>query len=304
MSKAPIVKVAASGHAQGSQRKCTVDNEKPKHPQKRPKLGQLRLQTDDKPQEYDNFQFLQLPPEVRNQVYEYATEHTHRCFPLLHGTPKNTRRRMLRSGNSTEPSATANKPIPYLGLTQVCLQIRAEFRPMWLSTHRVPLNFTESYFKAFFLARVPKVTRYNIFGLNTSSLRIWVRKDDLGTIWNGCMVTRLFKHKARFPTCAIACQSMPQTEEYTLRQLERLINHDDPVWKKAITTNKIGQVRLSLQPDKTTVAMHIVVKERFAEAWMKVLSEKPPHAVMEGFLRQFGFPADGGWEAQVSVDYS
>lgn len=185
------------------------------------------------------------------------------------------------------------------------MQIRAEFRPMWLSTHRIPFNFTDSYFKAFFVARAPKVTRSNIFGLKNSSLRIWVRKDDLGTIWNGCETTRLFKHKARFPSCAIECQSLPElVEERTLRQLERLINHDFPVWREAITTGKFSQIRLSLQMDKHTPVMHIVVKERFSEPWMKVISKRPPPGVMEGFLKQFALETDDGWEARVSVDYS
>jgi hypothetical protein len=175
---------------------------------------------------------------------------------------------------------------------------------MWLSTHRIPFNLTESYLKTFFVARAPRVTRCNIFGLKTSSLRIWVRKDDLGTVWNGCEVTRLFKHKARFPACAIECQSMPLAQESTLRQLERLINHDNAIWRRAITTGKISQVRLCLQTDKTTVVMHMVMKERFSEPWMKVISEKPSGEVMRGFLTQFDLELDAGWEARVSVDYS
>lgn len=97
---------------------------------------------------------------------------------------------------------------------------------------------------------------------------------------------------------------MPLVEESTLHQLEKLINHDDEVWRKAITTNKISQIRLSLQSDKTTVVMQVVIKERFAELWMKVLSERPPKDVMDRFLCQFGFTADVGWETRVSVDYS
>ena len=212
---------------------------------------------------------------------------------------------MLRSGNATDSSVPNRKPIPYLTLTQVCLQIRAEFRPMWLSAHRIPFNFTDSYFKAFFVARAPKVTRSNIFGLKTSSLRIWVRKDDLGTVWTGCEVTRLFKHKARFPSCAIECQSLPEiVKEGTLRQLERLINHDASVWRKAITASNFSQIRLSLHTDKKTPVMHLVVKERFSEPWMKVISKKPSPEVLGRFLKQFDLDTDAGWEALVSVDYS
>lgn len=176
---------------------------------------------------------------------------------------------------------------------------------MWLSTHRIPLNFTDSYFKIFFVARAPKVARSNVFGLKNSSLRVWVRKDDLGTIWNGCNTTRLFKHKARFPSCAIECQSLPElVEERTLRQLERLINHDSSAWREAITTGKFSQIRLSLQMDKQTPIMHVVVKERFSEPRMKVISRRPSPFVMERFLKQFALERDDEWEARVSVDYS
>jgi len=176
---------------------------------------------------------------------------------------------------------------------------------MWLSTHRIPFIFTDSYFKAFFVARAPKVTRSNIFGLKIFSLRIWVRKDDLGTVWNGCEVTRLFKHKARFPSCAIECQSLPEiVAEGTLRQLERLINHDARVWREAITASKFSRVRLCLQDDKQTPVMHIVVKERFSEPWMKVISKRPSPDGMAKFLKQFGLETDARWEARVSVDYS
>lgn len=50
--------------------------------------------------------------------------------------------------------------------------------------------------------------------------------------------------------------------------------------------------------------MHIVMKERFAEPWMKVISVKPSNDLVEGFLDQFGFESDVRWEARVSVDYS
>lgn len=176
---------------------------------------------------------------------------------------------------------------------------------MWLSTHRIPFNFTDSYFKAFFVARASKVTRSNMFGLKTSSLRVWVRKDDLGTVWNGCEVTKLFKHKARFPSCAIECQSLPEiVTEGTLLQLERLINHDATVWREAITAGKFSQIRLCLQDDKKTPVMHVVVKERLSEPWMKVISERPSPEVMARFLKQFDLETDAGWEARVSVDYS
>ena len=224
---------------------------------------------------------------------------------MLHKKPKKATKPMESPGSvdSTESSTLEPIPIPHLGLTQTCMQIRAEFRPMWLSTHRIPLNFMNSYLKAFFPARVPKVTRFNPHALAASALRIWVREDDLGTFLNGCDMTRLFKHKARFPDCAITCQSLHSTEDSTLRDLERLINHDNPVWRRLVTVGRISQVRLSLN-GTSTVVLYIVMKERFAEPWMKANSTRPPDQ-LNGFLRQLGFELDNRtWEVHVSVDYS
>jgi hypothetical protein len=189
------------------------------------------------------------------------------------------------------------------------MQIRAEFRPIWLSTHKVPLSLTDTYFKTFFPLRMPKgLTRFKNDSVAASNLRIWVRKDELGTSYNGCNATRLFKHKARFPTCAITCQSIPQTEDRILRDLELLTNHDHSAWRKAVISGRISQVRLGLNTEWNTekhVAMDIVVKERFAEPWMKGISVGPPVPLLEKFLRQFGFETESrAWKTRISIDYS
>ena len=158
--------------------------------------------------------------------------------------------------------------------------------------------------------RMPKgLTRFENDGVAASSLRIWVRRDDLGTSYNGCNATRLFKHKARFPSCAITCQSIPQTEDRILRGLELLTNHDHTSWRKAVISGRISQVRLGLgtelNTDKKHVVMDIVVKERFEEPWMKVISVGPPIPLVEKFLRQFGFEREScAWKTRTSVDYS
>lgn len=70
-----------------------------------------------------------------------------------------------------------------------------------------------------------------------------------------------------------------------------------------MTVGRISQVRLSLN-GTSTVVLYIVMKERFAEPWMKANSTRPPDQ-LNGFLRQLGFELDNRtWEVHVSVDYS
>lgn len=89
-----------------------------------------------------------------------------------------------------------------------------------------------------------------------------------------------------------------------MRQLERMINHGASFWREAIRTGKFSQIRLCLQNDKKTPVMHIVIKERFSEPWMKVISKRPSLKDIAKFLNRFGLDLDARWEARVSVDYS
>jgi hypothetical protein len=205
----------------------------------------------------------------------------------------------LSTRRTTTMLPSERKHIPYLALTQTCMQIRAEFRPMWLSTHRLPLNLTDTYFKAFFPTRTPRtLARFKPQTKTVIDLRIWVRKEEI----DHCDVTRLFRHKARFPRCTITCQGLPDMKEKTLRELERVMNHSNPVWTEWMSGNRISQVRLRLARDKT-VSLTAVVKEKFAEPWMKVISAKPPKGALEESLKRFGLE-DDFWKAEFCVDYS
>lgn len=219
-------------------------------------------------------------------------EYTHRRFPILHKTPKKA------------TSSTERKAIPYIALTQTCLQIRAEFRPMWLSTHRLPFNLTDSYFKAFYPARTPKtLARFKPLISAAGALRIWVRDSDLGTNWDCCDVTRLFRHKARFPNCTITCAGISMVNDEVLRDFEKLLNHSDATWMKWVGKGRISQIRLGLNEDADKVYAIVVVKEKFAEPWMKALPSAPPTRDVMKALGRFGFEGDF-WVARFSVDYS
>ncbi|KAF2132776.1 hypothetical protein P153DRAFT_393732 [Dothidotthia symphoricarpi CBS 119687] len=67
--------------------------------------------------------FLELPPELRNRIYHYADEE----FEDLEYLP------LLRPRSLYSPKPSWK----FFGLVQSCKQIRAEYRPLWLSNSRV-----------------------------------------------------------------------------------------------------------------------------------------------------------------------
>jgi len=203
------------------------------------------------------------------------------------------------SSNSTAPK---RKAIPYLALTQTCAQLRAEFRPMWLTTHRIPLSLVASYLKAFFPARLPKGMQLKPLTLSTPSLRIFIRSEDFNSE-HFCDVTRLFKHKARFPGSVITCHSLPYYNYMVLQELDQFINNKNTAWMQSIKGDTISQVRLGSYT-QSTFGVDIVVKERFAEPWMKVTWPQTTHNI-EPFLRGFGIIQSTTMsKVHVFVDYS
>jgi hypothetical protein len=239
-------------------------------------------------------------------IYEHAAAESYESFPMLYKTP-----RSLPAATTTTTSK--RKGVPYVALTQVCMQIRAEFRPMWLSTHRLPLSLTDAYFKAFFPAWTSRaLARFKTHPNSIVAFRIWVRKGDMGTIFNTRDATRLLRHKARFPNCTITCQGNPLIiKDALLQNVERILNHSNPTWLKWVNKGRISQIRLGLDTDDTTVKLILVLKERFTEPWMKVLHLPDPEQfykdVAEEALSRFGFHAHGNKNytfLKFNVDYS
>lgn len=191
------------------------------------------------------------------------------------------------------------------------MQIRAEFRLMWLSTHKIPLSLVTTYLKVFFPIRLPKIPSFKPLALNAPNLRVFIRRDDMDSDHLDD-VTRLLKHKARFPASVITCHSLPYYDGKVLRALERVINHSNVAWLQALSKGKFSQVRLGIHTTTSTwdghksqVAVDIVVKERFAEPWMKPTLKAPPAGDLDRFLERIGFAPDSiAWRVKVNVDYS
>jgi hypothetical protein len=162
----------------------------------------------------------------------------------------------------------------------------------------------DKYFKAYHPSRIPEtLARFIPNNVTASSLRIWVRKGELVSFRHAADMTRLFKYKARFPDCKVTCQGLPDVNVQVLRIVERAINHDDPTWRKWVSRSRISQVRFQSGRDEKEVYLTAVVKERFTEPWMKVLTTNPPAEALEQFRRRFGLH-DKPWKVSFSVDYS
>ncbi|KAF2707846.1 hypothetical protein K504DRAFT_492466 [Pleomassaria siparia CBS 279.74] len=133
--------------------------------------------TEEKEKEKNGFPFLRLPGELRNDIYRLTTLDTKQAL-LMH-LP---RRGGLRPRSSNRPNYSeqlgddppaeekkkrrkkdiAKEPMrPFFGLTQVCRQIRTEYRPMHLLSQEVGLDFTHVgiYIDCFY----PESTRNALF---------------------------------------------------------------------------------------------------------------------------------------------
>jgi hypothetical protein len=201
-------------------------------------------------------------------------------------------------------SANSPKPIPYMGLAQSCALIRTEFRPMWLSCHRVPLYSFDVYLKAFFPTQKPdrelhgKIPPY---GNSGGSLRVWIRNAEM----TDHDIHKLLKHKMRFMDCAIQFQGQPDVDERILQGLQCIVDNKNSTWIKWLKGNVIKQVRVGF-PEFVGGRpwMRFVIKERYATRWMRETSVQDAVRV-KASLKDFGL-AEVNMTFNVSsgVDYS
>ncbi|RYN21771.1 hypothetical protein AA0113_g9927 [Alternaria arborescens] len=220
------------------------------------------------------FRFMDLPGELRNRVYGMAVEWSYRCFPMTYQNPKKSRHRKQNSDDKDR--RTAVKPLPYIGLTQVCSLIRTEFRPLWLSTHRFPLFVLESYFKAFFpvLRRSSQMggksrKRIESYHDPAGTLRLWVNQDYIRDI----DVFPLLRFHLRFPayTMDIMCAQL-ETKAPLTKFFTALINNASLTWVKYIKQQSITQVVLNAEfytGQPLRAALHVVIKQRQMSDWVE-----------------------------------
>ncbi|KAF1913200.1 hypothetical protein BDU57DRAFT_581743 [Ampelomyces quisqualis] len=208
------------------------------------------------------FRFMDLPGELRNRIYEYAAEYAYRCFPPIFARKKNIKPRRA----PTEHTALR---LPHIGLTQANSQMRSEFRPMWLSTHKIPLAAMESYLKAFFPPAKSKASpeareRLNGQFSTSNALRVWIRKSEI----NDVDITKLIRHALRFPDASITFHALSDGEPEILASLQDLLSNKTDRWINGLRGKKIKQVRLHFIPGRSP-CLEVQVNDRFATKWMR-----------------------------------
>ncbi|KAH8728972.1 hypothetical protein GQ44DRAFT_501154 [Phaeosphaeriaceae sp. PMI808] len=293
-----------------SKSKRSADQEHVKTSRKRQKITLASPQEDksSETQRQDQiFRFMDLPGELRNQVYEHAINQTYRYFPPI---SPNSRPRPRRGRSKGAPEAVLSTddqllPIPFLSLAQTCSQLRSEFRPAWLSTHKIPMYTLDRYLKAFFPAPDPRAsleaqrrmaTQYS----DSGSLRLWIRMSEL----SDTDIMGLLRHVTRFPKLTITCEAHPHTMPVQwLGALQGIIRNKNDVWVKAIVQKHISQVRVKMV-NNAGRPVRIVMKERYAPQWMRPLIA-PDSLIPEGYVASLGLGEVAmEWRVSFGVDYS
>jgi hypothetical protein len=205
---------------------------------------------------------------------------------------------MKSKRGSPQPPKDPAPLLPYIGLTQSCSVLRSEFRPAWLSTHKIPLRVLTAYLKAFFPCPDPRASleaqkRLASQTSTAGSLRVWIRKSELANV----DITRLIRHAVRLPGCRITMHALPDVPTLVLDCLQVLVTNKTNRWISGIRNYKITQVRL------VNLVVRIVVAERCAPRWMRPLL--PTISAPDGYTQGLGLvELEKGWTIHYGVDYS
>ncbi|OAG03850.1 uncharacterized protein CC84DRAFT_1177789 [Paraphaeosphaeria sporulosa] len=290
------LEAAASG-----KRKRRRDDVEPEpdseQPFKWPRRGLLRLRRGLPPRP---FPFLNLPPELRNRVYELAFDITYRAFP----TSSFRKEYQLRLFSEVRLSTKTPPPIPYLGLVQSCRQIRKEFHSWWMNAHRIPLCNTNKYLRTFFPPRPKSDTAYYA---SKGNVRIYLRRIEMPHR----DLLPVIKHMLRFPQRTMEVEQVASISDPLFDGLTQLLGNKHPMWLRWIRTNVLSQVRLAPRDSPPHGLQHriiLVVKEKHATPWMKTVFGAPSGADRDedafgNFLASIGLNNVIGWRIDFAVDY-
>ncbi|KAH3915392.1 hypothetical protein HBH56_073570 [Parastagonospora nodorum] len=269
MARKDIIKGVEAVGSKTANRKRTATDNQVRPSRKRQKIQKVDNEAKDQtkqekvkdPREDGVFRLMDLPGELRNQIYGYAVEFAHRCFPPIF--PK----------DKSEPKS--KKPLlPHIGLTQASSKMRSEFRPAWLSTHKIPLFALDGYLKAFYPRTGPGASdevkkRLESTYSRSGLLRVWVRKPDLDL---PCVdILQLIKHTLRFPDFSITVSAAIDVPPETLSAIQAVLSNKAARWVSGIKGNKVSQLRLrwSYRGPNPCLEVTVVVKDEYAPRWMR-----------------------------------
>jgi hypothetical protein len=192
-----------------------------------------------------------------------------------------------------------------MGLTQACSQLRSEFRPTWLSTHKIPLSALDTYLRTFYPHADPSASPEAQRRLDTQyspsgSLRIWIRTSELADM----NIIKLLKHGTRFPDFTFSVHALPDVSAKMLASIQALVVNKTARWVSGLHNNKISQVRLNPKGNLNAPAIRVVVRERYAVPWMKRLLANH-RIVASGYTESLGLgEVEKVWDFEFGVDYS
>lgn len=196
--------------------------------------------------------------ELRNLIYSMALESLADDFPQAY---REFEGRLVVEGPDAAVAPIhdfetsyrqTEEPIPFLGFTQTCTLIRAEFRPQWLATHRVPLFAVQGYLQAFYPelpipAPCGLQERMKAYVNPNATLRISIGPQNLA----GLNLAPLLKHALRYPDMTIevmkpARLKIPHHDvRHVAKHLPRMLDYRDPLWVCYLQEDIIFRVGLA-----------------------------------------------------------
>ena len=250
--------------------------------------GQSNVAKYGRPPDYSQ---LTRSPELRNRIYEFAFAITYRTFPTTTFRRENKRKRRTASNSKAEQ-------LPFAGLTQSCSSIRAEFRPLWMDAHRIPLCALDRYLSAFHPSpprNEQALKRFNSFFNPAGSLRLFLRTEELA-YWD---MLRLIQHQVRFPDFTVNFESLHDGRAAEAKAFAEILHNEHPEWVKLIRAKTVRQVRPWF--DNPPNSMRIVMKEKLAPLWMKATAQMK---IPDGYLATLGLDTIRCKNIKFGVEYS
>jgi hypothetical protein len=128
-------------------------------------------------------------------------------------------------------------------------------------------------------------------------MRIWIRTSELRDI----DILRVLKHAARFPEFTFSVSGGPDVSAEALESIHALLSIKTPRWIQGVRSNKISAVRVHIKGLYIAgPTINVVVKERYALAWMKRAGP-----TMKGYAELLGLEKVAKtWTLRFAVDYS
>lgn len=234
---------------------------------------------------------------MQNRIYELATAESRRLWPVLRNNLRDkSQPRRTRSNPTSTPPPGLRKPVfPFLGLTQTCRKIRSEFRPWWMTVHRIPFCELAKYISVF-LRSPPKKDRdrCKTYFNPAGTLRVHVRLSELENM----DIISLIRLKERLPDYKIIFEHGRDVPDVLAFGLNQIVHHRDPVWRQWIRGKRITQLRC--RSTSNTHKFHIVVREEWSEPWMKrAINPRMP----DNYLRKFDLEDIVYWSFGFAVCY-